>query len=63
MMPAEDSAEAAAARAAVLAMRRDSGMPVAGAAWVVGPELLQIGETSGVKSSCRRGSLCRRTPD
>ncbi|NEA66183.1 response regulator [Streptomyces sp. SID12488] len=55
MFPAEDSAEAAAARAAVLALRRDSGMPVAGAAWVVGPKLLQIGETSGMKSPCRRG--------
>ncbi|MGY1495402.1 LuxR C-terminal-related transcriptional regulator [Streptomyces sp. QTS52] len=55
MLPAEDSAEAAAARAAVLTLRRDSGMPVAGAAWVVGPQLLWIGETSGVKSPCRRG--------
>ncbi|ELP63340.1 LuxR C-terminal-related transcriptional regulator [Streptomyces turgidiscabies] len=55
MLPAEDSAEAAAARAAVLALRRDSGMAVAGVAWVVGPQLLRIGETSGVKSQARRG--------
>ncbi|WP_229695547.1 LuxR C-terminal-related transcriptional regulator [Streptomyces lacrimifluminis] len=46
---------AAATRAAVLALRRDSGMPVAGAAWVVGPQLLRISETSGVKSSGCRG--------
>ncbi|WP_330285756.1 helix-turn-helix transcriptional regulator [Streptomyces sp. NBC_00576] len=55
MLPAEDSEEAAAARAAVLALRRDSGMPVAGAAWVVGPRLLRIGETSGVKLPGCRG--------
>ena len=55
MLPAEDSEQAAAARAAVLALRRDSGMPVAGAAWVVGPRLLRIGETSGVKSPGCRG--------
>ncbi len=39
----------------MLALRRDSGMPVAGAAWVVGPQLLRISETSGVKSPGRRG--------
>ncbi|MDX3456542.1 LuxR C-terminal-related transcriptional regulator [Streptomyces sp. ME02-8801-2C] len=55
MLPAEDSEEAAAARAAVLALRRDSGLPVAGTAWVVGPRLLRIGETSGAKSPQRRG--------
>lgn len=55
MLPAEDSEVAAATRAAVLALRRDSGMPVAGAAWVVGPQLLRISETSGVKSPGRRG--------
>ncbi|WP_371583516.1 LuxR C-terminal-related transcriptional regulator [Streptomyces sp. NBC_01314] len=55
MLPAEDSEEAAAARAAVLALRRESGMPVAGAAWVVGPGQLRIGETSGVRSRDRRG--------
>ena len=55
MLPAEDSEEAAAARAAVLALRRDSGMPVAGTAWVVGPRLLRIGETSGVKLPGCRG--------
>ncbi|WP_405825585.1 LuxR C-terminal-related transcriptional regulator [Streptomyces sp. NBC_01390] len=56
MLPAEDSAEAAAARAAVLALRRDSGMAVAGVAWVVDPRLLRIGETSGLrKTQGRRG--------
>ncbi|BBC38356.1 Response regulator [Streptomyces graminofaciens] len=55
MLPAEDSEEAAAARAAVLALRRESGMPVAGAAWVVGPRQLRIAETSGVRSRDRRG--------
>ncbi|MER6156510.1 LuxR C-terminal-related transcriptional regulator [Streptomyces sp. NPDC001868] len=55
MLPAEDSEEAAAARAAVLALRRESGMPVAGAAWVVGPRKLRISETSGVRSRDRRG--------
>jgi DNA-binding CsgD family transcriptional regulator len=55
VLPAEDSEVAAATRAAVLALRRDSGMPVAGAAWVVGPQLLRISETSGVKSPGRRG--------
>lgn len=55
MLPAEDSEEAAAARAAVLALRRDSGMPVAGVAWVVAPQLLRIGETSGVRLPARRG--------
>ncbi|MDX3135582.1 LuxR C-terminal-related transcriptional regulator [Streptomyces europaeiscabiei] len=55
MLPAEDSEEAAAARAAVLALRRESGMPVAGAAWVVGPLQLRISETSGVRSRDRRG--------
>ncbi|GHE50747.1 LuxR C-terminal-related transcriptional regulator [Streptomyces capitiformicae] len=56
MLPAEDSEEAAATRAAVLTLRRESGMPVAGAAWVVGPRQLRISETSGVKSRYRRGS-------
>ncbi|MEH0631148.1 hypothetical protein [Streptomyces stelliscabiei] len=55
MLPAEDSEEAAAARAAVLALRRESGMSVAGVAWVVGPGQLRIGETSGVRSRDRRG--------
>lgn len=55
VLPAEDSEEAAATRAAVLALRRDSGLPVAGAAWVVGPRLLRISETSGAKSPNRRG--------
>ncbi|WP_328222198.1 LuxR C-terminal-related transcriptional regulator [Streptomyces sp. NBC_00310] len=55
MLPAEDSEEAAATRAAVLALRRESGMPVAGAAWVVGPRQLRISETSGVRSPDRRG--------
>ncbi|WP_328545185.1 LuxR C-terminal-related transcriptional regulator [Streptomyces europaeiscabiei] len=55
MLPAEDSEEAAAARAAVLALRRESGMPVAGVAWVVGPRQLRISETSGVRSRDRRG--------
>ncbi|MDX3748968.1 LuxR C-terminal-related transcriptional regulator [Streptomyces sp. AK08-02] len=55
MLPAEDSAEAAAARAAVLALRRESGMAVAGVAWVDGPQLLRIGETSGAKAQGRRG--------
>ncbi|WP_105968965.1 LuxR C-terminal-related transcriptional regulator [Streptomyces geranii] len=55
MLPTEDSEEAAAARAAVLALRRDSGLPIAGAAWLVGPRLLRISETSGVTSRCRRG--------
>jgi DNA-binding CsgD family transcriptional regulator len=55
MLPAEDSEEAAAARAAVLALRRDSGLPIAGVAWVVDPQLLRIGETSGAKSQGRRG--------
>lgn len=54
-LPAEDSEEAAATRAAVLALRRESGMPVAGAAWVVGPRQLRISETSGVRSPDRRG--------
>lgn len=55
MLPAEDSEEAAAARAAVLALRRDSGLPVAGSAWVVGTRLLRLGETSGVRAPGRRG--------
>ncbi|MEI5522200.1 LuxR C-terminal-related transcriptional regulator [Streptomyces brasiliscabiei] len=55
MLPAEDSEKAAAARAAVLTLRRESGMPVAGAAWVVGAHQLRIGETSGVRSPERRG--------
>ncbi|CBG75568.1 MULTISPECIES: LuxR C-terminal-related transcriptional regulator [Streptomyces] len=55
MLPAEDSEEAAAARAAVLALRRESGMAVAGAAWAVGPGQLRISETSGVRSRDRRG--------
>ncbi|QFQ95099.1 GAF domain-containing protein [Streptomyces phaeolivaceus] len=55
MLPAEDSEEAAAARAAVLTLRRESGMPVAGAAWVVAPRQLRISETSGVRSRDRRG--------
>ncbi|MGW1672501.1 LuxR C-terminal-related transcriptional regulator [Streptomyces sp. NPDC002324] len=55
MLPAEDSEEAAAARAAVLALRRESGMSVAGVAWVVGPGQLRISETSGVRSRDRRG--------
>lgn len=55
MLPAEDSEEAAAARAAVLALRRDSGLPVAGSAWAVGARLLRLGETSGVRVPGRRG--------
>jgi DNA-binding NarL/FixJ family response regulator len=55
MLPAEGSEAAAATRAAVLALRRDSGLPIAGAAWVVGPQLLRIIETSGARLLGRRG--------